>query len=342
MSPIAPALAALTRRIAELTAHLGHPVDVGELNATDRAGLLDLGEPGLWSPNRACRLFPAADGWIAVNLAREEDRDLIPAWLECHVGDDAWAAIARATPERPAAALLEQAILLGLPVARVGEVVESRLEPPPWWLGQSGLVAPARRLRVVDISALWAGPLCGAVLAALGAEVIKVESTRRPDPTRVTAPEFFNRLNGQKRELQLDLTAAAGQARLRDEIAAADVLITSVRPRGLASLGLSVEWIFEENPCLTWAAITGYGWREATAARVAFGDDAAAAGGLVRWTRDREPRFLGDALSDPVTGLAAAAGALAGVIAGGGVMIDAAMARCAAAAASVSGVAFAA
>jgi hypothetical protein len=338
MSPIAPALQALSRRIAELTALLGHPVDVGELNATDRAGFLNLGEPGLWSPNRACRLFRAADGWIAVNLAREEDRELVPAWLLCDVGDDAWAAIARVAPERACAELLEQAILLGLPVARVGEVVESRLEPPSWRPGKPGLGDSARRLRAVDLSALWAGPLCGAVLAALGADVIKVESARRSDPTRATMPEFFNRLNGQKRELQLDLATAAGQARLRDEIAAADVLITSVRPRGLASVGLSVERTFEENPRLTWAAITGYGWGEATAARVAFGDDAAAAGGLVRWTREREPRFLGDALSDPVTGLAAAAGALAAVIAGGGVLIDVAMARCAAAAASVSGI----
>jgi hypothetical protein len=338
MSPIAPALEALTRRIAALTAHLGHSVDVRDLNATDRAGFLDLGEPGLWSPNRACRLFPASDGWIAVNLAREEDRELIPAWLECNVDDDAWAAIARVARERSGGDLLERAILLGLPVARVGEVVENRLEPPSWPLGKSRLRAPARRLRVVDLSALWAGPLCGAVLAALGADVVKVQSTGRPDPTRRTMPEFFNRLNGQKREVQLDLAAAAGQARLRDEIAAADVLITSVRPRGLASLGLSAVGIFEENPCLTWVAITGYGWGRATAARVAFGDDAAAAGGLVGWTRNREPRFLGDALSDPATGLASAAGALTGVIGGGGVLIDAAMARCAAAAALASGV----
>ena len=190
--PIAPALEALARRIAQLTAHLGHSVDVADLNVTDRAGFLDLGEPGLWSPNRACRLFPAADGWIAVNLAREEDRELIPAWLECDAGDDAWAAIARVMPERTSAALLERAILLGLPVARVGEVVEDRLEPPPWLLGKPGLVAPARRLRVVDLSALWAGPLCGAVLAAAGADVLKVESVGRPDPTRATMPEFFN------------------------------------------------------------------------------------------------------------------------------------------------------
>jgi hypothetical protein len=67
--------------------------------------------------------------------------------------------------------------------------------------------------------------------------------------------------------------------------------------------------------------------------RVAFGDDAAAAGGLVRWTSRGAPRFLGDALADPVTGLMAARGALEGLIAGGGVLVDVALARCASGAA---------
>jgi crotonobetainyl-CoA:carnitine CoA-transferase CaiB-like acyl-CoA transferase len=68
---------------------------------------------------------------------------------------------------------------------------------------------------------------------------------------------------------------------------------------------------------------------------VAFGDAAAAAGGLVRWTAGGEPHFLGDALSDPVTGLAAAAGAFKAVLAGGGQLVDAALAGCAAGAAAV-------
>ena len=71
--------------------------------------------------------------------------------------------------------------------------------------------------------------------------------------------------------------------------------------------------------------------------RVGFGDDTAAAGGLVRWTARGQPRFAGDALSDPVTGLAAALGALQGLAAGGGVLVDAAMAKAAAAAAALAG-----
>ena len=91
---------------------------------------------------------------------------------------------------------------------------------------------------------------------------------------------------------------------------------------------------FQANPALTWVAITGYGWTGAAASRVAFGDDAAAAGGLVRWTKSGAPRFLGDALADPVTGLAAAIGALKGLASGGGVLVDVSLAGSAACAAA--------
>ena len=65
MSPIAPALAQLSADIARLTAELGRRVDVAALGATDRRGQLKLHAPGRFSANRACRLFRAADGWIA-------------------------------------------------------------------------------------------------------------------------------------------------------------------------------------------------------------------------------------------------------------------------------------
>ena len=120
---------------------------------------------------------------------------------------------------------------------------------------------------------------------------------------------------------------------------AADILITGARPRGLASLGLEPAAVFAANPGLVWVAVSGYGFTGPAAERVAFGDDAAAAGGLVRWTPGGAPRFLGDALADPVTGLAAAVGALKGLDEGGGVLVDVALARSAGAAASVCGLA---
>ncbi|MEJ0064464.1 MAG: CoA transferase [Caulobacteraceae bacterium] len=326
-------LAAQAAQIRRLTGDLGKPVEVETLGVVDRRGLLPLHPPGLISPNRACRLFRCADGWMALNLARDDDRDLIAAWLQCDVADDPWETIQTAARIRPAADLLADAIMLGLPAGRVGEITS----PNPKATLAMGTPKQWRQAgppRVVDMSALWAGPMCGAVLAEAGAEVTKVESTRRPDPTRGGTPVFFQRLNGRKRDLPLDLGAAEGQERLRELIYGADILITSARPRAFASLGLSPADIFQANPALTWVAITGYGWSGESAARVAFGDDAAAAGGLVRWTKAGAPRFLGDALADPVTGLAAALAALKAFASGGGVLVDVSLARSAASAAA--------
>lgn len=331
MSPVQPVIDRLCADIAASSAKIGERVDPAALGILDRAAHLPLSSPDLVSPNGACRLVRAADGWLAVNLARADDVDLLPAWLEMEICAQVWPAVERGVEGRRCAEWLCRAALLGLPVSQVGEIAcRDRAAPVR---RRSGMRARTTPLKVVDLSALWAGPLCGAVLAAVGAEVVKVESSRRPDPTRHHTPAFFRALNGGKGDLVLDLAAPDDQGRLRDLIRSADVLITSCRPRALPSLGLHEDEVFDAAPGLVWVAVTGYGWTGAGSERVAFGDDAAAAGGLVAW-RDGAPRFLGDALADPVSGLMAAAGALAALKSGPGCLVDVAMARCAAAAAS--------
>ena len=343
MSPIARALRIHADEIAGLTKARGRAVDVFALGVTDRAGELPLGEAGgQVSPNGACRMVRAADGWMALNLAREEDRDLVPAWLGCAFGGDSWDLVEAHAPDRTCDELIAQANLLGLPAGRVGEVTWSDPNPicvlDQQWA--SGATRPVPK--VVDLSALWAGPLCGAILAAAGCEVTKVESVGRPDPTRTTTPEFYRRLNGGKAELSLDPADSQGKARLLELLLDADVVITSARPRGLRSLGLDPEAILRTR-CVTWVAVTAYGlsgavWREHPwTNRVGFGDDTAAAGGLVAWIGG-EPRFLGDALSDPLTGLAAAASALRALSVERACVIDAGMAPIANRAAKVCGV----
>jgi hypothetical protein len=335
VNPLASVIADLGAEVRDLTRRLGRCVDVADLGVLDRQGELPLGAAGgLVSPNGACRLFRAADGWMALNLARDEDRDLVPAWLGCEIGDDPWRLVAAHAGGLSLADLVAGATLLGLPAAAVGEVRAPSPLAPALRLGPGARRSAAPR--VVDLSALWAGPMCGAILAAMGATVVKVESVRRPDPTRVSTPAFAGRLNGAKQALALDLADAGGRGRLAELVAGADVLITGARPLALGRLGLDPVAAFAANPGLGWVAITGYGWAGEAGTRVAFGDDAAAAGGLVRRTSDG-PRFLGDALADPVTGLAAAIGALRGLEAGGGVLVDAALARCAAGAASAIG-----
>lgn len=270
-----------------------------------------LAAPGRVSANGFCRLIAAQDGWIALNLAREDDLDLIPA-LTGRDGDP-WDAVAAAASESAAADFRDRAAELQLPVAVVGESAPQALAPP------GGSTVPRR---VVDLSALWAGPLCAGLLARAGAEVLRIESAGRPDPTPAGSPLLDARINAGKARLALDLRTPDGRARLRNELADADVLVTSARPAALARLGLEPS----RFPHLAWVAITAHGFTGAGAVRVGFGDDCAAAGGLVRWEQG-EPRFMGDALADPLTGLEAALAVLAGQRG----LIDMAMARVAAA-----------
>lgn len=326
MSLVRDAIAGYARAIADLTSRRGRPVVVDEATVADRSGAMALKAPGVWSPNRSCRMVRAADGWIAVNLPRDADRWAVPAWIGCALDADPWRAIVRRARTRPWRELVDQAALLGLPVCGVGEAAAP---------AGDGLVRmaeiPSEPLRgapkVLDLSSLWAGPLCGALLAKAGCEVTKLESFGRPDVLRQSAPAMFQDLNAGKAHARLDFTNGADVARLRDLIAGADVVITSARPRAFAQFGMPPREAFARNPRLVWVAVSGYGWMGPGADRVAFGDDAAAAGGLVRWTGPGEPRFLGDALADPLTGLFAACGALRALERGGGFLVDAAMAH---------------
>lgn len=287
----------------------------------DRTGHLVLHPPGRASPNRACRLYRTADGWLAVNLARDSDRALLPAWLGLPEGVETPRAIARRMKARSTADLMEGARLLGLPAAAVGEATG-----PATQVGRLG--GPGGSFRnVLDLSALWAGPLCGALLVQAGLAVTKGETAGRPDVSRAATPDFYDRLNRDKRQI---VFAPADLPRL---VAETDILITSARPRAFAHWGLTPERAFAMRPHLIWVAISGHGWDDAHADRVGFGDDTAAAGGLVRWTPGGEPRFLGDALSDPLTGLAAAQACFESLARGGGELLDVAMARAAAEAA---------
>jgi crotonobetainyl-CoA:carnitine CoA-transferase CaiB-like acyl-CoA transferase len=156
---------------------------------------------------------------------------------------------------------------------------------------------------VVNFGALWAAPLAAQLLALAGAQVIDVESIERPDPTRATSPEFYRRLHAGHERRRVDF---ADPAQLRDLIARADVVIEASRPRVFEALGLDARAILARGRPRIWLRITGH--RDPS--RVAFGDDAAVAGGLVAWDSG-DPVFAGDAIADPLTGILAAVAAAA-------------------------------
>ena len=285
--------------------------------ALARGDELDLAPPGLWSPNRHCRLVSASDGWIAVSLARQDDIDMVPAWLGTALDAEPWESLIAASAERTAKDLVATAVGLHLPVALVGEA--EVLEQPR--LIDSGTRADT----ILDLSALWAGPYCGGLLAETGHKVIKIESPDRPDPTAQHMPRHDSRLNGSKVRRRIPLDGPE----LLSMVDSARAIITSARPHALARLGLDMKRVFNRNPGLLWIAITAHGWHGDAAMRVGFGDDCAAAGGLLKWDDDK-PAFIGDALADPLTGMMAATLALEALEAGKSGLIDVSLARTAA------------
>jgi hypothetical protein len=301
----------VTSSFADLLAERLAPFDLAPADVLERDAPEGLGRPGIVSANRHCRIYAARDGWIALNLAREEDRSTIPA-LTGGRGD-----LAGTIAGFEADDFRDRAIELQLPVALVGEAAPQHLVAP-------GNAVPDR---VVDLSALWAGPLCAGLLQRLGAGVMRIESLGRPDPTPQVSPRLDAFLNGGKDRLPLDLTSAEDRRRLLAVVEQADVLVTSARPAALARLGLHPDLF----PHVAWVAITAHGFHGSGADRVGFGDDCAAAGGLLRWSGGK-PQFLADALADPLTGVEAALAVLSGCSG----IIDVAMARVAASYAAAS------
>ena len=314
-----------------------------------RAATVGLCRRGRRSAAGTCRLVAADDGWFAVNTARPEDLDALGAALGRQGLERPWDELAAWAAARPASEVVGTLQLLGVPAA----VLPQRTRPPatdqewdgarptpfPFRSYQIGREAPAlpRTITVVNLASLWAGPLCGYLLAACGARVITVESRARPDGLRSGAPSLFTFLHQHDEPRTLELPSARGVEELRKLLRTADVVIEGSRPRALAQMGIDVEGAVSERPGLTWVSITAHGRRGDAANHVGFGDDAAVGGGLVGWDDNGEPVFLGDALADPLTGLWAAGAAAASVIGGGGRLVEVAMSAVAAQVAAGSG-----
>lgn len=289
------------------------------------------------SAGGSCRLIPTRDAMLAVNLPRSTDWELIPAWLETAAPEGwCWPRLADALASRGAEPLMDRGRLLGLAVAATGQ-----LPKPGAWFDERRITEATRGAvdgtakrtpRVVDLSALWAGPLCGHLLYLAGADVIKVESVQRPDGARFGNSKFYDLLNQGKRSVALDLAASQGRRTLRQLLLAADIVIESSRPRALRQMGIDAEAIVRQRLGLTWITISGYGRIGPQADWIAFGDDAGVAAGLSDMMKLATGRyeFAGDAIADPLTGVRAAVAAWRGWVEGGGRLISLALTKVAA------------
>lgn len=297
-------------------------LDVASL-LCERAAIAGLTRRGRVAPGGSCRLLPARDGWVAVNLPREDDVRSLPAWLGVlpENGSVPWAAASSVVASTPALELVERARMLGLAVARVAEAPAAA---PCWYRvhdrGASG-PASSEPPRVVDLSALWAGPLCGDLLRRAGAEVVKVESIRRPDGARAGPGAFFDLLNAGKRSVALDFQCAEGQAALRRVVDWADVVIEASRPRALSQLGLDAASWIRARPGRVWLSLTAYGLDPPHREWIGFGDDVTAASGLA-FLVPGAPWSIADAPADPLAGLHGALATLAARQRGASVRLD--------------------
>lgn len=332
--PLVPAeavrhLTGIVRHLDARGAGLAHSFTAEGLGVIgERAALLGLHPSSTVSCGGATRLIEAADAWICVSLARDDDLDLLPAWLGIDAGlDEPWGPVARALGDLPQEDAVARGAELGLACAVLGEargrhnavLVERLGDDPP--IDLRGLV-------VVNLGALWAGPLCGDVLARLGATVVKVESTGRPDGSRAQ-PAFFDVVHERQKMVAVDFTKADGIGALAALLGAADVVIEGSRPRALAQLGIDAASVVAIGKPRIWLSITGHGRVEPFGSRIGFGDDAAVAGGLIGGT-SAAPTFLADAIADPLAGLTAAATVVDLLDGGGRWLIDVALSRVAA------------
>jgi hypothetical protein len=252
-----------------------------------------------------CRFYRTGDGWVALNLAREADREMLPALFGVEGAVDPVTEFASMTEQEAVA----RGRLLGMAIAGLSERAAS---PATRILAAGGTRVASRRPRVLDLSALWAGPLASRLLRIAGADVIRVESAGREDPLEASDPAHFAVLAEGKSKIRLDLRSPAGRDELLSLIDECDIVIEAARPRALRQMGIDADAVVAARKGLIWVTITGHGIDGDAGEWVGFGDDAGVAGGLSRALYDASGLvgFVGDAIGDPLTGLYAAETAL--------------------------------
>jgi crotonobetainyl-CoA:carnitine CoA-transferase CaiB-like acyl-CoA transferase len=181
--------------------------------------------------------------------------------------------------------------------------------------------SPLTGVKVLELARVLAGPWSGQVLADLGADVIKVESSTGDD-TRRWGPPFVDNLDGTqdaayfhaanrgKQSVIVDFATADGAAEIRRLVADADVLVENFKVDGLKKYGLDYESLHKLNPRLIYCSITGYGQDGPYAARAGYDFIIQGISGVMDLTGDPngEPQKMGVAFADIFAGLYAVIG----------------------------------
>jgi crotonobetainyl-CoA:carnitine CoA-transferase CaiB-like acyl-CoA transferase len=176
-------------------------------------------------------------------------------------------------------------------------------------------------ITVVECATFVTGPLAAALLGDMGARVIKIESPPEGDPYRYFAPDpvysaGFAHLNRNKQSVLLDLKAAEGKDAALALIDHADVFIENFRPGTAERLGIGYHSLKRRNGRLVYCSISAFGQSGPCADKPGFDTLGQAMSGLLSLLSDPDdPKVMGMALSDYVTGLSAAYGILGALLA---------------------------
>ncbi len=179
---------------------------------------------------------------------------------------------------------------------------------------------PLTGCRVIELAHIMAGPVCGLMLADMGADVVKVEKPDGDDTRRFVPPEIhgesaaFMMMNRNKRGITLDLKTDEGKKVLRRLLSSADVVIENYRKGTMEKLGFGYEELRKENPGLIYAEISGFGRTGPYSGRGGFDLIAQGMAGLMSITGEgpgRQPVKVGAPVSDITAGILGAMGVAA-------------------------------
>ena len=183
--------------------------------------------------------------------------------------------------------------------------------------------APLAGIKVVDLTSSLAGPTCTETLAALGADVVKVEHPQRGDEARAWGPQFFDggsamffAANRSKRSIALDFKQPDGMEALLRLVERSDVFVQSLRAGTAERLGLGSEVLRRRNDRLVYCSIGAFGRRGPLAAEPGYDPLMQAFAGIVSITgeADRPGVRVGTSLIDIGTGVWAALGVVAALL----------------------------
>ena len=178
---------------------------------------------------------------------------------------------------------------------------------------------PLNGVRILEQGTFITGPCCAMTLADLGADVIKVETPGTGDPYRNFRgglySAHFQAYNRGKRSICLNLKEPADGEVFKDLVRQADVYIQNFRPGAASRMGADFETLSALNPKLVYASISGFGQDGPYAHRPSYDSVTQALSGFLGVATDpHNPRLLGPAMADAMTGIYAAMGIMAALI----------------------------